>query len=148
MPIVQVTALRQRVGVDLDLVSRAIADAVSRELGEEPSGTWVTWQTLAPGAYREGVDDAPLDQPEATHPPIVRISAFEGRPPELVARFSHVDLDSGTIRGGSFDKTYLGINWWASTQWKLGFGWGRTWLDRFGTTGITNNYLTRIQWFY
>ena len=86
MPIVQVTALRQRVGVDLDLVSRAIADAVSRELGEEPSGTWVTWQTLAPGAYREGVDDAPLDQPDATHPPIVRISAFEGRPPELVAR--------------------------------------------------------------
>ena len=82
----QVTALRQRVGVDLDLVSRAIADAVSRELGEEPSGTWVTWQTLPPGAYREGVDDAPLDQPDATHPPIVRISAFEGRPPELVAR--------------------------------------------------------------
>ena len=46
----QVTALRQRVGVDLDVVSRAIADAVSRELGEEPSGTWVTWQTLPPGA--------------------------------------------------------------------------------------------------
>ncbi len=40
----------------------------------------------SPGAYHEGVDDAPLDQPEATHPPIVRISAFEGRPPELVAR--------------------------------------------------------------
>ena len=32
MPIVQVTALRQRVGVDLDVVARAIADAVSREL--------------------------------------------------------------------------------------------------------------------
>ena len=54
MPIVQVTALRQRVGVDLDVVSRAIVLAVSRELGEDPSGTWVTWQTLAPGGYREG----------------------------------------------------------------------------------------------
>ena len=63
MPIVQVTALRQRVGVDIDAVSRALAVAVSRELGEEPSGTWVTWQTLPPGAYREGQDDAPLEQP-------------------------------------------------------------------------------------
>lgn len=86
MPIVQVTALRQRVGVDLDAVSKALAVAVSRELGEEPSGTWVTWQTLLPGAYREGVGDAPLEQPAATHPPLVRVSAFEGRPPELVSR--------------------------------------------------------------
>jgi phenylpyruvate tautomerase PptA (4-oxalocrotonate tautomerase family) len=95
MPIVQVTALRQRVGVDLDLVSRAIAVAVSRELGEEPSGTWVTWQTLPPGAYREGEGDAPLEQPPATNPPIVRVSAFEGRPPELVARV--LSAVAGTI---------------------------------------------------
>lgn len=86
MPVVQVTALRQRVGVDLDAVTRAIALAVSSELGEEPSGTWVTWQTLAPGSYREGADDAPLGQPAATHPPIVRVSAFEGRSPDVVAR--------------------------------------------------------------
>jgi phenylpyruvate tautomerase PptA (4-oxalocrotonate tautomerase family) len=85
MPIVQVTALRQRVGVDLDVVSRALAVAVARELGEEPSGTWVTWLTLPAGAYREGKDDAPLEQPAATHPPIVRVSAFEGRLPEVVA---------------------------------------------------------------
>ena len=86
MPIVQVTALRQRVGVDLAAVSRAIAVAVSRELGEDASGTWVTWQTLAPGCYREGADDAPLEQPAATHPPLVRVNAFEGRSPEVVAR--------------------------------------------------------------
>ena len=86
MPIVHVTALRQRVGVDLETVSRALAVAVSAELGEEPTGTWVTWQTLPPGAYREGQEDAPLEQPPATHPPIVRVSAFEGRSTELVAR--------------------------------------------------------------
>jgi len=86
MPIVQVTALRQRVGVDLGGVSRAIVLAVSRELGEEPSGTWVTWQTVAPGEYREGEDDAPPEQPPATHPPIVRVMAFEGRSPDVVAR--------------------------------------------------------------
>ena len=86
MPIVQVTALRQRVGVDVDAASRAIVLAVSAELGEDPSGTWVTWQTLAPGSYREGADDVPSEQPPATHPPIARVSGFEGRSPELVAR--------------------------------------------------------------
>lgn len=86
MPIVQVTALRQRVGVDLDAVSRAIVLAVNRELGEDPTGTWVTWQALAPGSYREGENDAPLEQPPATHPPLVRVTAFEGREPDVIAR--------------------------------------------------------------
>ena len=95
MPIVQVTALRQRVGVDLDVVSRAIVLAVSRELAEDPSGTWVTWQTLAPGDYREGENVGPLEQPTATHPPIVRINAFEGREPDVVARV--LSAVAGTI---------------------------------------------------
>lgn len=86
MPIVQVTALRQRIGVDLEVVSRAIVLAVSRELDEDASGTWVTWLTLPPGGYREGEDDAPSEQPPATHPPIVRVNAFEGRAPDVVAR--------------------------------------------------------------
>lgn len=68
--------------------------------------------------------------------------------PELVARFSHEDLDDGAVQGGSFDKTYLGINWWATRRWKLGFGWGHTWLDRFATTGETDSFHTRIQWIY
>jgi phenylpyruvate tautomerase PptA (4-oxalocrotonate tautomerase family) len=95
MPIVQVTALRQRVGVDLDAVARAIVLAVSRELGEEPAGTWVTWQTLEPRRYREGDDHPPPEQPAATHPPLVRVSAFEGRPPDEVARV--LSAVAGTI---------------------------------------------------
>ena len=88
MPIVQVVALRQPAGVDVDGASRAIALAVSAELGEDPSGTWVTWQTLAPGGYHEGDADAPSEQPHSTHPPIVRVLAFEGRPDELSGAFS------------------------------------------------------------
>jgi len=68
--------------------------------------------------------------------------------PELVARFSHEDLDDGAVQGGSFDKTYLGINWWATRRWKLGLGWGRTWLDRFGQTGVTDSVQMRFQWIY
>jgi hypothetical protein len=33
-------------------------------------------------------------------------------------------------------------------RWKLGFGWGRTWLDRFATTGVTDSFQTRMQWIY
>jgi phosphate-selective porin OprO/OprP len=46
--------------------------------------------------------------------------------PELVVRFSHEDLVSGVVQGGSFNKTYLGMNWWATRRWKMGFGWGHT----------------------
>jgi phosphate-selective porin OprO/OprP len=68
--------------------------------------------------------------------------------PELVVRFSSVDLDSGPVSGGSFDKTYLGVNWWATTRWKFGAGWGHTWLDRNGLNGESDTILTRVQWVY
>ena len=68
--------------------------------------------------------------------------------PEVVARFSHEDLDDGVVSGGTFDKTYLGLNWWATRRWKFGVGWGHTWLDRFATTGRTDALHTRMQWVY
>jgi phosphate-selective porin OprO/OprP len=68
--------------------------------------------------------------------------------PEVVARYSHVDLDNGIVQGGAFDKTYLGLNWWATRRWKFGVGWGYTWLDRFGTEGHTHALHTRFQWVY
>ncbi|MGE0639788.1 MAG: OprO/OprP family phosphate-selective porin [Thermoanaerobaculia bacterium] len=74
----------------------------------------------------------------------------EGRwgAPELVARISHVDLDDGPVHGGSFDKLYLGLDWWATLRWKVGIGWGRTRLDRFDETGTTDSLLTRVQWVF
>lgn len=68
--------------------------------------------------------------------------------PELVARYSSVDLDDRLVQGGSFEKVYVGVNWWATKRWKFGAGWGRTWLDRAGATGVTDTVLTRIQWVY
>lgn len=68
--------------------------------------------------------------------------------PELVARYSHVDLDDGMVQGGTFNKTYFGANWWATRRWKIGAGWGRTWLDRLGTIGLTDSFLVRLQWVY
>jgi len=68
--------------------------------------------------------------------------------PELVARFSHVDLEDGSIAGGVFDKVYVGVNWWATRRWKLGVGGGRTWLDRDNLDGVTDSLICRFQWVY
>ena len=66
--------------------------------------------------------------------------------PEIVAQFTHVNLEDGVIHGGAFDRFGLGINWWATYGWKLGFGWGYIKNYQGGTTGITNSFQTRLQW--
>jgi hypothetical protein len=83
--VIQVRALPQQQGVDIGAAAVAVTVSVATELGEEPRGTWVAWQTIEPGGYTEG-DEAPDFQPRATHPPLVEVVAFEGRPPELVER--------------------------------------------------------------
>lgn len=74
----------------------------------------------------------------------------EGRwgAPELVARFSRVDLNDNDIEGGSYDRIMVGLNWWATTRWKFGVSYGHTWLDRAGLDGESDSLLTRIQWIY
>jgi phosphate-selective porin OprO/OprP len=67
---------------------------------------------------------------------------------ELVARVSKVDLDDADVRGGSFTKSYAGVNWWVTPRWKLGAGWGRTWLDDAGLRGVTDAVLMRVQGVY
>jgi phenylpyruvate tautomerase PptA (4-oxalocrotonate tautomerase family) len=82
VPIIQVEALPQAPDVDLEHALSAVCTEVALLLGEEPSGTWGTWRTLE--HYVEG-RDGPSVQPLSTHPPLVRVIAFEGRPAEQVA---------------------------------------------------------------
>lgn len=84
MPILEVTALPQAESVDIEAVEQALVRAASAELGGA-AAVWVVWRSLEPGHYSEG-DAAPATQPATTHPPIVRIVAYEGRSPELIAR--------------------------------------------------------------
>jgi len=71
-----------------------------------------------------------------------------GGAPELVVRYSDVDLSDDLVDGGRFRRTDLGLNWWATRRWKAGVAWGHVWLDRIGLTGETETLLTRIQWVY
>jgi phenylpyruvate tautomerase PptA (4-oxalocrotonate tautomerase family) len=76
VPIVQIEALPQAPGVDVAQALRTLCGQVAELLGEEPSGTWATWRTVE--HYVEG-SDGPATQPVSTHPPIVRVIAYEGR---------------------------------------------------------------------
>lgn len=83
---------------------------------------WATWVTIAPGNYVEG-SIAEEKQPTLTHPPIVNLLAFEGRPQSLIEQVirkaaeilsSELELESGNIymtytetRSG---RTYVGGN--------------------------------------
>ena len=68
--------------------------------------------------------------------------------PELVLRYAVVDLDDARVRGGRYQRVDIGVNWWITSRWKLGGLWGRTWLERGGTTGRTDSVLMRLQWVY
>jgi phosphate-selective porin OprO/OprP len=68
--------------------------------------------------------------------------------PELMARYSAVDLESGGVSGGSFDRLEVGANWWATTRWKWGVAAGRTWSQQSGSRGRTDSLLLRGQWVY
>lgn len=56
MPVVEISALPQGDGIDVAAALTSVTRAVADVLGEEPSGTWATWQTLDPGTYVEGED--------------------------------------------------------------------------------------------
>jgi phosphate-selective porin len=68
--------------------------------------------------------------------------------PELVVRFSKLDLDDEAISGGVLDKWFFGANWWATHHFKLGAGYGLAYLDRFGTRGRTDIWTFRLQAVY
>ena len=81
---------------------------MAAELDEDQSGTWVVWRTVEPGWYVEG-DAAAAVQPVSTHPPLVRVIAYEGRPPEVIARIlatvaETIVAELGLERGNVFAK--------------------------------------------
>jgi phenylpyruvate tautomerase PptA (4-oxalocrotonate tautomerase family) len=81
VPVVRIQALPQ-LDADPRAVAIAVANALAGVLGEEPRGTWVTWETV--DAYAEG-GVAPAVQPPDTHPPIATVLAG-ARPPDVVER--------------------------------------------------------------
>jgi phenylpyruvate tautomerase PptA (4-oxalocrotonate tautomerase family) len=77
VPVVEIRALPQ----PDDIVEGALAAVTARvaqALGEDPQGTWATWETIEPNRYAEAHDIADAQAPD-THPPLIRVTAYEGR---------------------------------------------------------------------
>ena len=64
---------------------------------------------------------------------------------ELVARFSDIDLDSGTLQGGKFKRFTPMVNWYLTDYLSLDAAYGIGRLDRFNLKGNTQFFQTRLQ---
>jgi phosphate-selective porin OprO and OprP len=64
---------------------------------------------------------------------------------ELAFRLSHVDLDSGTIEGGTLTKITALVNWYLNEQLRFELAYGYGMLDRFDNTGGLHLIQTRVQ---
>ena len=96
MPVVEIRALPQPDNV-VTRVLDAVTSDIAAVLDEEPGGTWATWEEIAPGRYSEG-DVAAAAQPHETHPPLVRVIAFEGRSEEQIAAI--LEAAAAAVAGG------------------------------------------------
>jgi phosphate-selective porin OprO and OprP len=72
---------------------------------------------------------------------------FEGGPGawELVARFSYIDLDGGSQKGGTFWRLTPMVNWHLSDHVRLEIAYGYGSLDRFNIVGRTHFFQSRLQ---
>jgi phosphate-selective porin OprO/OprP len=72
---------------------------------------------------------------------------FSGGPGawEAVAMFGTSDLDGGTLTGGKYWRLTPMVNWYLSDHLRLEFSYGCGSLNRFGVTGKTQFFQTRIQ---
>lgn len=78
MPIFHVLALPQNADVNPTAVLKDLCRGLAEHLGVDERQVWGTWDGLPAGRYVEGGRDEDT-QPHGTHPPLVRIMAFEGR---------------------------------------------------------------------
>ena len=74
-------------------------------------------------------------------------TVFDGGPGawELVLRYSYADLDSKSVRGGTFWRITPMVNWHLADNVRLEFVYGYGVLDRFDLQGGTHFFQTRFQ---
>jgi hypothetical protein len=85
MPIVEIQAPPQDASVDIRAVLARVCRDLAAVAGCPERQVWATWRTLPEGTFLEA-DVAAGRQPRDSHPPMARLLAMEGRPPELIAK--------------------------------------------------------------
>ena len=85
MPIFEIKALPQKKDIDPQVVMKKLCQEIAALMKLSENQVWAIWEPILPGHYVEGGNSAEL-QPESTHPPIVNLISFEGRPEQLMER--------------------------------------------------------------
>jgi hypothetical protein len=85
MPIFEIKALPQKMGIDPQVVMKKLCLEIATVMKIPEHQVWATWDPILPGHYVEGGVSADV-QPNSTHPPIINLIAFEGRPDSLMEK--------------------------------------------------------------
>lgn len=105
MPVIEIKALQQKEWISVPIVLKKLATKIAQVIGDQDKKVWATWDTVKPEHYVEGTVESP-HQPAGTHPPIVKIIAFEGRPQELIDKMmaavaellvKELELEAGNV---------------------------------------------------
>jgi len=65
---------------------------------------------------------------------------------ELALRYSHIDLNDATVRGGVMDNMTAGVNWYCNPYCKVVFNYIHSWTEaRNGQAGEANAFALRTQ---
>lgn len=64
---------------------------------------------------------------------------------EVAARYSSIDLTSGAVQGGRFDRLSGALSWYPTDQFRFEFNYGYGRLNRSGLEGRTSFYQLRLQ---
>jgi phosphate-selective porin OprO/OprP len=64
---------------------------------------------------------------------------------EVATRYSSIDLTSGAVQGGKFDRLSGALSWYPTSQFRFEFNYGYGRLNRAGVEGQTNFYQLRLQ---
>ncbi len=92
----------------------------------------------------------PYERADGTFGRIIPTASFSfkhGGPGAWVvaARYSSIDLTSGAVEGGQFDRWSGALSWYPTRQWRFEFNYGYGRLERAGLVGHTHFYQLRLQ---
>jgi phenylpyruvate tautomerase PptA (4-oxalocrotonate tautomerase family) len=106
MPILEISALPQSDPNKIKPALKKTALAISEVYGCKPEQVWATWSEIKPGMYVEGETEA-LQQPDNTHPPIARLTCFEGKSADDIEKILKVAASTLSEALGIKDNIFI-----------------------------------------
>lgn len=99
MPILEIKGLPQKDPKKIKIALKKVTMAIAETYGCKPNQVWATWEELTPGYYFEGSTCAEI-QPDHTHPPIAKLTCFEGKSPLEIEKTLKVAANTLSVELG------------------------------------------------